>query len=109
MRSPPDRSLPLPTLGLPRQTIPLAGGADDALRILIHACTVVPGQGVFPLRLDVPAAHLNGIELVLAYTTEQDLVRSCLGIEAPGPVLLYDGNGQRPVGLTNQEGGRLAR
>ena len=105
----PDGSLPASIGGLPGQTIPLPGRADDALGILVHPRTFVPGPGVFTLGLDEPAAHLDGIELVPADATEQDLVRSRLGIEAPGPLILHDRHGKRPLARTHEESGGRPR
>ena len=77
------RPLPRSVGALPRQAVLLAGGADDALRVLIHRERLALLEGVLVLRLDVAAADLDGVELVAADPTVQDLVPAGRGVEAP--------------------------
>ena len=67
-------------------------------------------QGVFPLGLDVPAAHLDRIELVLRRCdgAGSPAFPAC-GVEAPFPALLDDRNRQRPVARDQREDGGSAR
>jgi hypothetical protein len=67
------RALPRAIGGAPGQSDLLARCADDTLGKLVHDGPVVLLERVCPLRLDVVAAELDRIELVLADAPAKDL------------------------------------
>jgi hypothetical protein len=59
------------------------------------------------LRLDVSAAHLDGVQLVAADAAIEDLLLSGSGVEGPLAALLDDGHRQGPVVLPHGEDGEI--
>src|SRR5512139_1797764 len=59
------------------------------------------------LRLDVSAADLDGVELVSADPSIEDLLPAGLRVEAPPSALPDDRDRERPVLVTDDEGGAV--
>src|SRR5215470_4466845 len=68
---------------LPSQAVLLAGVADDALRKLVHVKAFPWLHGVLILRLHVAVADLNGIKLIGAYATVEELLKSSFAVKEP--------------------------
>src|SRR5438477_1987253 len=88
---------------LPIQTVMLSRGADDLLSELIDSRVVVYIRGVFLLRLHEATAYLDSIEFVGSDSPEENFLSAFCGIEIPLSLLLYDGNGKRPIILANRK------
>jgi hypothetical protein len=58
----------------PVQTILPSRRADEPLRILVHPGTIMDSRRVFQLRLDEPAAHLDGIQFAGPDAPEKNLI-----------------------------------
>ena len=101
------RSAPGAVRVLPGETVLLSRGADDLLRVLVHARAVAALRGVLVLRLDEAPADLDGVELVPADAAEEDLPPACDGVETPRAPGLDDRNRQGPLALACDQRGLL--
>ena len=98
-----QRTRRLVGLRLPEQSVALAPGADDLLRVLQHAVAVQVLRGVLSLSVHVGQTYLDRLQLVAADPAPEDLLPSPRDIEAPPLGVLHDRNGERPVVLAQME------
>ena len=75
------------------------------LRVLVYAGIVVNRQRVFLLGIDITATDGDSVEFICPNTPPQDLFPSSFCIEIPFSVSINDGNGERPIIISDGDGG----
>src|SRR5215471_17319253 len=93
----PERALWLAGLGLPVESVALAGRAGEALRVFEHLALLARLGVVLALRIDVSEADLDGAELVPSDAPVDDLFLSLGRVEAPARSVGHHGNGEGVV------------
>src|SRR5262249_52614338 len=88
---------------LPCQTVLRPRRADDALRILVHVVPLSGLECVFMLRFDIAAADRDGIELIGADASIENLLLAGRGIKRPPCPPLDDRDREWPVVITHEE------
>src|SRR5947207_826423 len=102
-----DGAVPGAVSFLPGQTVLLPFGADDSLRVLVHAVYFFR-EGILMLRLDVTMTDFNRVQFVAADAAIQEFLPSGFRVEEPALADSYDRHGKRPILLAdNQTGARL--
>src|SRR5262245_12910204 len=96
-------AVPLAIGFLPCQTILRARRADDALRILIYVVPLTRLKCVRMLRFDIAAGDRNGVELIGADASVEDLLLAGRGIERPLRPPLDDRDREWPVVVTHEK------
>src|SRR5215472_17325486 len=93
----PERALRLTGLGLPVESVTLAGRAGEALGVLEHLALLARLGVVLALRINVGEADLDRAELVPPDAPVEDLFLSLGRVEAPARSVGHDGNGEGVV------------
>src|SRR6516164_8601932 len=86
-----------------RQAILLAGGADDALGVLVNVIALPLLERVLVLRLNVAVADLDGVQLISADTAVEDFLATGFGVKNPLVVPLDDGYRKGPIFLADHK------
>src|SRR5262245_3203297 len=92
-----ERALWLTGLGLPVESVTLAGRAGEALGVLEHLTLLACLGVVLALRIDVSEAYLDRAELVPPDAPVEDLFFSLGRVEAPARSVGHHGNGEGVV------------
>ena len=90
-------------LRFPIKPIPLAGRADELLRVFVDAVAVVIRAGVVALRVVIRKHRLLCVQLIPADLAREHLRATGLQIERPTRAALHDRYRQRPAGMADFE------
>src|SRR5215813_713745 len=93
----PERTLWLAGLGLPIESVALAGRAGEALGVFEHLALLARLGIILALRIDVGETDLDRAELVPSDAPIEDLFLSVGRVEAPARPVGYHGNGEGVV------------
>src|SRR5215468_3786383 len=93
----PERTLWLAGLGLPVESVALAGRAGEALGVLEHIALLARLGIILALRIDVGEADLDRAELVPPDAPIENLFLSVGRVEAPARSVGHHGNGEGVV------------